>query len=395
MKQGMTRLLLMIMFISLMFFSLAAYSESSTWDCPECGRTGNTGNYCGGCAHPAPWLNTSTESPSPASELVDSGTWGNNLEWMLDKQGVLTVSGSGNMDDFDGSSTNAWLKHQGDITSLVVQDGVTSVGSDAFFRCTNLISVSFPNSLKTIRKHSFFGCTNLESITIPDSLITIEEVPFSECSKLTTIIVSDNHPYYSVVDDVLFNKEKTVICIFPEGKKDSQYSIPNSVKTIQNGAFTNCVNLQSINIPDSVDAIGMYAFEGCTNLKSIVFPRNIQILEYCVLHGCSKLSSVVLPEKLKTISTLAFCWCENLAEIDIPEGITTIQYGAFDSCKKLSKLSLPKSVSRIDENAFNGCYSLKTIDYTGTKENQKEINIVSAGNSALINAIWNYRSINP
>ena len=159
-----------------------------------------------------------------AAGIVDSGTCGaegdgSNLTWTLDSEGVLTISGSGDMYDYDFSSA-PWHGSSSRVKSAVIAEGVTSIGEYAFYDCRSLTSVTIPDSVTSIGEWAFSYCKSLTSVTIPDSVTSIGREAFYKCESLTSV------------------------------------TIPDSVTLIDNGAFQGCTSLTSVTIPDSVTSIG-------------------------------------------------------------------------------------------------------------------------------------------
>jgi|GEM_PF-198985 len=205
------------------------------------------------------------------------------------------------------------------LMNIIIPDGVISVGYGAFENCTNLTSIKIPNSVTSIESSAFtntallknqtttikyvdkwvvecdddvrsvtikngtvgvanmafFGCENLASITVPDSVTSIGGNAFYKCSSLTAIDVEVGNNNYTFVNGVLFNKDKTELICYPAGKTDKSYTIPNSVTSIGDFAFSYCTSLTSITIPNSVTDIGSYAFQDCTSLTSITIPSSV------------------------------------------------------------------------------------------------------------------------
>ena len=156
-----------------------------------------------------------------------SGTCGPNLKWLLTDNGVLTISGKGEMYDYSyyNGERAPWDSEK--VKQIIIGDGVTTIGENAFRGCSALTSVTIPNSVTTIGKSAFEGCRTLTSVTIPNSVTTIGEDAFFYCRELTSV------------------------------------TIPNSVTEIGNGAFTGCSELTSVTIPNSVTTIGNNAFYNC------------------------------------------------------------------------------------------------------------------------------------
>ena len=155
-----------------------------------------------------------------------SGTCGDNLQWKLTDEGVLTITGTGKMKNYSGSS-RLWSAYKNVIKQVIIDDGVTTIGYSAFYRCSSLTSVTIPISVTEIGVGAFSGCSSLTSVTIPNSVTEIGVGAFSYCSSLTSV------------------------------------TIPSSVTTIWDSAFSGCSSLTSVTIPSSVTTIWHSAFYGC------------------------------------------------------------------------------------------------------------------------------------
>ena len=170
------------------------------------------------------------------------------------------------------------------LTSITLPGSVTYIGNNAFSGCTSIRSITIPNSVKGIGNNAFSGCS-IKSIIIPNSVTSIFPSSFDGCTSLTAINVAAGNRYYVSVNGVLYNKNKTTIIRYPEGKKDKSYSILDSVTCIDSHAFDSCTNLTSITIPNSVTSIDSYTFGGCISLTSIVIPKSVTSISFLALLG--------------------------------------------------------------------------------------------------------------
>ena len=276
---------------------------------------------------------------------------------------VLTISGNGAMGNYASSSKAPWGTN---ITKVIIEDGVTSIGNCAFY-----------------------NCESLTNITIPDSVTSIGSYAFYYCNSLTSIIVDENNKNYSSLDGVLFNKDKTALVCYPAGKTNTSYTIPNSVTSISYGAFCGCSSLTSITIPDSVTNIDSYAFNACSNLTSITIPDSVKNISDNVFSNCSSLTSITIPDSVTNIGASTFYYCTSLKTASLGNSITRIPGDMFVGCSSLTSITIPSSVTSIGHLAFGGCDSLSDVYYAGSEAEAKAINI-DEYNALLTTATWHY-----
>ena len=186
------------------------------------------------------------------------------------------------------TSIEKWaFAHCSSLTSITIPEGVTSIGSYAFYDCSSLTNITIPNSVTSIWDKCFEDCSSLTSITIPEGVTSIGYGVFNSCGNLTSINVSENNKNYCSVDGVLFNKDKTEIIKYPEGKDGASYKIPEGVTRIENSAFNQCNNLTSLTISNSVINIADYAFYSCESFEKILCLGNAPKLGSKSFDGCS------------------------------------------------------------------------------------------------------------
>ena len=328
--------------------------------------------------------------------LGTSGKCGDNATWNV-ADGVLTISGTGAMSDYEISP---WQEYE--IDAVIIEDGVTHIGSCAFYYCRSVTD-----------------------ITIGKNVVSIGERAL-DTSKLVRVDVSAENTAYSSVDGVLFDKGQTKLLVYPEKKKNATYTIPESVteigknafsgtrlrkvvlpnrlKKIGAGAFAECEKLSSITIPASVTSIEKYAFLSCYNLAEVhisdlkawcnmevsaeafvegtmeitlphqlylndqlvtdlVIPSGVENINPNAFSGCESLTSITIPEGVKSIGSEAFYACENVGRITIPKSVTSIGGFAFSYCRYVEQVDL-SSVTTIGDYAFVGCSKLKQVIFS-------------------------------
>ena len=156
-----------------------------------------------------------------------------------------------------------------------IPKSVREIGAGAFYGCENLTEIVLPNTVTSIHNDAFYGCSLITSLMIPSSVTSVGMNSFGGCNKLKNIKVDEDNKYYISQEGVLFNKDKTSIIIYPNGKSDSSYTIPKNVITIEDNAFSGSNYLTRIIIPNSVTTIANSAFYNCQNLASVIIPDSV------------------------------------------------------------------------------------------------------------------------
>ena len=261
-----------------------------------------------------------------SASVVDSGTCGENATWELDDEGTLTISGTGDMNDYTdstaaGTNPPPWHTHDKEIKRLVIEEGIISIGTWAFTR-TNITEATIPSSLKKINSNSF-AYTSLKSIIIPETVLSIGNGVFS----------------YSGLSNI---------------------TLPDNLTTIPESLFAHCTSLKTITLPNSIKNIEAYAFTS-SGLTDITIPNGVESIEDGLFWNCNSLEKVHLPSSITSIKQFAFAFCRKLTDITIPENVTLIGDSAFKYCTSLKKNLILKSVKKIDSSAFLCCDNLSEI----------------------------------
>lgn len=355
---------------------------------------------------------------------VASGECGKGVFWSYDDNGTLTIRGEGEMDDYNENVINdpfiytPWYEYKEKITKVVIEDGITRIGNAAFLQCfnleevtlsndlieignhafedSNLKQISFPDSLTKIGVGAFLGCWQLSNIKLPEKIFMdtyafmyceLKEIYISKdtamnwpvfmSNSLEQIQVSPDNTEYSSENGVLYNKDKTRLLCYPAMKADTTFSIPNSVKDIEEHAFRGNKYLENISIPNTVSYLGEGAFVG-TDFESIVIPDSVIAFNGAYLFSENhNLKEVKLPGFLTKIPIGMFSGCEGLEVFTVPDGITSIGAEAFAECTNLNKIVIPSSVTEIEEEGYYGdlayldgafydCGNLTIYGYTGS-----------------------------
>lgn len=251
-----------------------------------------------------------------------------------------------------------------DSTSAITRDEVSSyIDTLVELEVGDCVTELSDCEESTCGAFSYFR--NLSSVTLSDSVTTIGNSVFWQCISLTSINIPTG---VTKIDYATFDGCKSLPSI----------TIPNSVTIIDDEAFYNCKSLTSVTIPDSVTTIGKWAFGYCASLKSITMPNSLTIISDLVFNGCTSLTSVTIPNSVTSIGKQAFYHCSGLTSIVIPDSVTTINSNAFAGCSGLTSVDIPSGVTSIDYGAFNNCTSLTSVT----------VNAVTP--PTMVNNVFNY-----
>ncbi len=337
-----------------------------------------------------------------SDNIIDSGTAGSGITWTLDNNGLLVFSGTGAMTDYGFSGTGTmtaydyeavtppWLDNGYIISSVTIENGITTIGRSAFYKCDTLESVSIPESVEKIADYAFCGCTAMESIIIPGGVEYIGRCAFDGCTILENVTLSDG---IQTIGDSAFSGCVAIQSI----------TIPGSVRTIGSRAFRGC-DLKELIIYKGLESIGEGAFFPCKNLCNLYYSgteddwnqvtmgyANFYTIDVCV-HFNSTGNKVTWKYNDSILSFngegempgyrdgIVPPWMEDenlIKSVVIADGITSIGRFAFYECDTLETIYIPKSIKKIDRAAFYGCFELRKIFYAGSRDDWNEISIDS------------------
>ena len=239
--------------------------------------------------------------------IVDSGNCGANVSYELDSNGLLSISGEGEMENCESSGSQPWYHNRLKITKTVITGGVTGIGDYAFSYCTGLTSVTIGSNVTSIGERAFRGCTGLTSVTIPDSVTSIGDYAFCGCTGMTSVTILD------------------------------------SVTSIGYEAFSGCTGLTSVTIGSNVTGIGSSAFYGCTGLKEVIYnARAAEYGGYAAFQNAGTAADgmkVVFGESVEKIPNELFYNCTGLTSVTIGRNVTSIGREAFRGCTSLTEIN--------------------------------------------------------
>jgi hypothetical protein len=262
--------------------------------------------------------------------------------------------------------------HCSRLTSVMFPNSVTNIGDEAFTYCTNLISVTIPNSVTSIGNSAFYSCSSLTNVSIGTNVANIGDGAFAYCARLTAITVDALNSVYSSMDGVLFNQGQSVLIQCPAGKAGG-YTISNSVTNIGDEAFAVCTSLTNVTIPNSVTSIGIDAFRNCFRLTNVTIPNSVTNIGNDAFGACNSLTSIMVDTNNPSYSSVAGVLFDKSqtalieypgglsGSYTIPNSVTTVGYAAFFYCIRLASVTIPNSVANIGDEAFALCSSLTNV----------------------------------
>lgn len=240
------------------------------------------------------------------------------------------------------------------MTEFTVPDTVTELGDQLFMGCSSLESVELPEDITELSAYMFQNCSALTEFTIPDTITDLSNLPFIGCRNLATLTVSDTHPTFCLEDGVLYSKDMEILYLYPAGKTETAFAVPDSVTTIYDGAFF-AAPLQTVTFPDGLQVIGSGAFEYCTSLESVTIPETVTLLSDHAFSDCDALRSVTFAgeetatEPALQIGGYAFYCCEQLMDVLLPKRVSEIGTDAFGVTEQ-QKVNADGSTSDETEN---------------------------------------------
>ena len=328
----------------------------------------------------------STSTAEPVEFVPSTGEYkgscGDKVKWHLDAStGVLSVYGSGAMNDYGSASKTPWYNYRQYINYVKVADGVTNVGNNAFSSCTVLDKVYLSADVTSIGAYAFSGCQSLRIIAIDGDVSSIGSYAFQNCSNLVyfkvpdgiTSIGSGAFKYCTNLANIYLPDGITSIGYeaFRDCGKITAVNLTEGLLSIGEDAFLQCYELKTVNgIPSTVTYIGQEAFANCRKLEdSIVIPNGVTTIEEGIFRGCSSIASIEIHNSVAEIGKGAFSGCASVTELIIPESITYLPKNVFAYCTSLKELTIPASMTMYSfyydsDHTFYMCEAIEKVTLT-------------------------------
>lgn len=368
--------------------------------------------------------NSGSSGDSEKDNLIAFGTYGDNLTWQLDNNGVLTIYGDGPMaacavywmGEGGGNgyyeSSSPWFKYIDKIKTVNIPSSITSIGYGAFFANEGTAKIDTVNYAGTRTQWENLQIEAWNDLLLAANVICSDDIQddtviasgtcgangsqvFWKLDENGTLTISGrgktddfpnpNYSAYSTPWDDYKDSIQSIIVkdgitylgthAFRGCENLISVSLPSSVTGIAESVFSVCRKLKSIKLPDSIEYIGGDAFSS-TGLTSINIPDGVTAIGSSAFYWCFDLSEVIIPDSVQEINPWTFCGCKKLTNITLSSGITMIGEKAFLGCKNLTNITLPSSIKKIDVYAFDDC-GLTSVNYEGTKSQWNEIVINS------------------
>ena len=328
------------------------------------------------------------------------GTCGEDITWTLNREGLLKLSGTGEMYDLENSASAPWMGYMQRIRDIEVSEGITRISSFAFFGAANLESVTLPESLTAIGGMVFEGCNKLGRVyyggckeqwdyLVADSIGSYND-PLLEAELICAKVASDLSASGTFGDSITWTLKNCVLTVsgtgsIPDGAEGTvpwahyrpvifSVVIKKGVTGIGDHAFLGCRNMTEISIPDSLARFGDFAFRDCLSLTSIRIPDGTTVIGGYAFQNCVSLKTVTIPTSVANISSGAFSGCAGLTTVSLPENdYIYLDKGAFSGCIGLGSFHIP-SGAVLGDSVFSGCVGVTEFTVDAANPNYSAVN---------------------
>lgn len=295
-----------------------------------------------------------------------------------------------------GNKNNPYLvlvSAEKNIKEHDIKEGCKLIKGNAFDRCSELVRISIPSTVRQIGYMAFYNCYSLSEVKISEGVEKIYSCAFENCSienlqlpnslkyigenafsmvSLKEVSISNETLYIGcgafAYNDIRYNEYKEgcyfgsdknpYLCfVKPKDKNTSNIDIHSNCKIIYSNAFSKCKNLKNIKLPDGLVQIGKNAFQECYELEAINIPSNVTLIDECAFASCKRLKSIKIPNQRITIESGAFMECSSIETLELINAI--VSDNVFDGCNGLKRLVVGEASNLYGYYIFSGCNSLK------------------------------------
>ena len=257
---------------------------------------------------------------------------------------LITLDLSGvNMKDIP----NGFMSGKTSFTQVVLPSNAETIGENAFYNCKRMKEITLPESVKEINHNAFYN-TALSTIVLPEGLTRLGSYVFDDCYYLESVNIPAG---ITGIEEGTFNSCRALKSI----------ELPEKVTYINNYAFEGCSALTSVTFPNNMTSINYRAFYGCSSLASLTLPQELTVIGGEAFLGCSALTALEIPSKVTTIGANAFKDCNRLKTVSVDGNIRSIQNEAFYSCDNLESVTLSGTLLQCGSAVFSYCGNLKSV----------------------------------
>ena len=310
------------------------------------------------------------------------------------------------------------------LKSITFPKGLLEIGAAAFENCKEIEEIKLPNGVRKLCQSAFRNCIKLKTVKLPKDIVEIESCALSGCAKLEKIeipasverigggifegfaapkkvSVDENNKVFRsegnaiiekqtdrlIAGAMMYKNEDCVLLKTPDSVKKigdlaflncnsiAKVDFPDGLEKIEKGAFYGCTGITELKLPDNLETIGPWAFKGCMGITELKLPDGLASIDPLAFEGCTGITELKLPDGLATIGSRAFEGCTGITELKLPDNLARIGLSAFEGCTGITELKLPDGLETIGAWAFDGCTGIKRIEYGGTMEQWKKVNL--------------------
>ncbi|MBR0414077.1 MAG: leucine-rich repeat protein [Clostridia bacterium] len=344
-------------------------------------------------------IGTHNECLTKLRPIIIRGACGDNAVFAYHPDtGVLTISGTGAMYDYP-MECPAWFNYE-QLTTIIIEEGITYIGIDAFSCLKTVQSVSIADSVTEIGYSSFYDCPALATLTIGSGVSVIQNCAFQDCTALEEVKYTGSDDAWDDIEIGTYNECLTNLK--PQSESGAcgenavyRYNPRTGVLTIYGSGnmddftstnmpwYNDKADIKAVVVENGITGIGENAFWQFKNIESVTLGDTLESIGKYAFSGCEKIESIDLPNSLTSIGGQAFGNCVILESIVIPSGVTSLATSTFASCTALTTVTLPTTLTKIGAAAFFRCYNLQTVNYAGTQDDWNAVEILDSNDPLL------------